>query len=117
MAFFGPTIADICVVRGDSPVIPVAVTDDAGAAIDITGGVFTMTVDPSASPMDDTNNVFNVSGSIVSGIEGTLTFSPTIVDTDQLPAVYFYDVQMLLNGSIRTILKGKFEIQQDITKT
>ena len=116
MAFFGPTIEDICVSRGDSPVIPVTVEDDAGAAINITGGTFLLTVDPSSKPTDASNLVFSVAGVILIAVDGTLTFSPTTTDTDQVPGTYFYDVQMILAGSTRTILKGKFEIQQDITK-
>ena len=117
MAFFGPTPADICVTRGDSPVIPVTVEDDTGAAIDITGGVFTLTVDPSKDPVDASNNVFITAGVIDVALDGTLTFSPSTTDTDQAAGIYFYDVQMVLAGSTRTILKGEFEILQDITKT
>ena len=116
MASFAPTDVEICIVRGDSPVIPVQVQDSTGAALDITGGTFVMTVDPSDSPSDATNNLFAVNGTITDAANGRVQFQPTTVQSDQSPGENQYDVQMDLNSSVRTILKGKFEIQQDITK-
>ena len=116
MANFSPTVQEICLTRGDSPVIPVRVTDDAGAALDITTGVFIMTVDPVEDPTDDTGNLFSVNGTITDGPHGRVSFQPTTTDTDQDPDEYAYDIQMTLNGSVRTILKGAFRIDQDITK-
>lgn len=116
MAYFGPTLVDICVVRGDSPVIPVSVKDENGVAIDITGGVFTLTIDGEEEPTDALNNVFSVPGVITDAPGGKVTFTPSTTDTDEGSGGYFYDIQMVLAGSTRTILKGKFEILQDITK-
>jgi len=116
MAFFGPTATDICVVRGDSPVIPIVINDSAGTAINVTGGVFVLTVDPSDEPVDATANVFSVVGVLSDPVNGKVTFQPTILNTAVTPGGYFYDVEMTLNGSVRTILKGAFEIQQDISK-
>lgn len=116
MANFSPTSIDICITRGDSPVIPVSVTDDSGAAIDIDTGVFTMTVDVSSEPSDNSNNLFQISGTITSAADGQVQFQPSTTDTDQTAGEYFYDIQMELNSSVRTILKGTFTIDQDITK-
>lgn len=116
MAFFGPTATDICIVRGDSPVIPIVITDNAGAAIDVTGGTFILTVDPSDEPTDASGNIFSVVGILSDPTNGRVTFQPTIANTAVTPSGYFYDVEMTLNGSVRTILKGAFEIQQDISK-
>ena len=116
MAFFGPTKVDICITRGDSPVIPVEVKDSNGSAIDISGGVFTLTVDSLAEPSDALTNIFTISGVITNAAGGLVSFTPSTVDSDEIPAEYYYDVQMVLAGSTRTILKGVFEILQDITK-
>lgn len=116
MAFFGPTATDICVVRGDSPVIPITISDNTGSAIDITGGVFTMTVDPNEEPSGSGGNLFSIPGTIISPTAGTVSFQPNTAQTG-IVGEYFYDVQMELNGSVRTILKGGFDIEQDITKT
>ncbi len=116
MADFLPTSVDISIARGDSPAIPVQVADDTGTPIDITGGAFVLTVDTAPDPVDATNNVFSVNGTITDAANGRVQFQPTTTDTDQTPNVYFYDVQMTLSGSVRTILKGQFSISQDITK-
>lgn len=116
MANFSPTNVPICLVRGDSPVIPVRVTDDAGAALDITTGTFIMTVDSREEPDDASTNVFSVNGAVTDGPNGRVTFQPTTTDTDIEIGEYTYDVQMTLNGSVRTILRGSFVVEQDITK-
>ena len=113
---FGAQTADIIITRGDTPVIPVEVKDGSSASYDITGGTFVLTVDPSKTPADDSANVFSVAGVISDGPGGKVTFQPTAVQTDQPPGQYFYDIQMDLSGSIRTILKGQFIIEQDISK-
>ena len=114
---FLPTAVDICLSRGDNPTIPVAVTSDA-VAVDITGATFIMTVDPAPDPTDNTANLFSVTG-VINGAPtlGLVDFTPTVVDTDQLPSTYFYDIEMV-HPTIgrRTILKGKFIISQEITK-
>lgn len=115
MATFGPTIEDIEVVRGDSPVIPLTVKSN-GVAVDVTGGVFELAVDATQKPVDETTQVMLVTGTVVSGPAGTVSFQPTSLELDLEPKTYYYDVQMTLGGSKRTILKGKFVVQQDINK-
>lgn len=116
MANFSPTREEICIVRGDTPVIPVTVQDSAGTAIDISAGTFTLTVDVSDSPADASGNLFTLTGTVTDGPNGIVTFQPTTTQSNQTPGEYFYDVQMDLAGSVRTILKGDFVIEQDITK-
>lgn len=117
-AYFGPTKEDIEVTRGDSPVIPVKVTDvTTKQPVDVTGGVFVMTVDPSEEPNDASGNLFALSGTVTNGTGGLASFQPSTSQLDVTPGEYFYDVQMTLAGSKRTILKGKFTVLQDIGKS
>lgn len=117
-AYFGPTKEDIEVTRGDSPVIPVKVTDaKTKLPVDVTGGVFVLTVDPSEEPLDNSANLFALNGTVADGPGGLATFQPTTSQLDVTPGEYFYDVQMTLGGSKRTILKGKFTVSQDIGKS
>jgi len=107
--------------RGDSWPKGFTLKDKAtGAALDITGCTFTMTVDPEKEPADNTNNLFSVAG-IISGdpTEGKVTFTPTEVNTDQTPGKYYYDIQGEggVLGTKRTVVKDVFKITQDITKT
>lgn len=115
MAFFGPTQEDIEVVRGDSPVIPLSVKSG-GVALDITGGTFELAVDTLAKPTDNSTSLFIVTGVIVNATQGQVSFQPSSSQLNLEPKTYYYDIQMLLAGSKRTLLKGKFIVQQDINK-
>lgn len=119
MASFCPTVEDLCVVRGDSPVIPVVVSDENGDTVDITGYTFVMTVDPSPTPDSSANNNFSLTvGPVADGTDGTVFFQPSTGQMDLVPSVYFYDIQMTTTlPSVRTLMKGKFTVQQDVSKT
>ncbi len=111
-----PSGVDISRVRGDTFPFVVAVKDEDGVAVDITASTFILTVDPSAAPVDDTNNLFQIAGVIVSGPAGTVSFTLTTPDADQTPATYYFDIQMTSGSAIRTIMKGKWKVVQDLTK-
>ena len=118
VADFCPDIVDICVTRGDSPVMFFTVNGSGSSNPDITGFTFTMTVGPSPEPSDDSGQLFQISGVIVDGPNGRWSVQPSTSNTDLSPGVYFYDVQMTtLTPSVRTILAGKFTVKQDLTKT
>lgn len=118
MANFCPIQENICVSRGDSPVIPIEVRDNQGALLDVTGFVFAFTVSTTPAPEDDTEQLFQLTlPAIADGTSGIVQFQPSTNNTDLSPGVYFYDVQMTtLTPSVRTILAGQFEVQQDVTK-
>lgn len=112
-----PQEQDICRKRGDTNPFTLTIKDGDGNAIDISLYAFVLTVDPSPDPADASENLFQLSGTIVDGPNGIVSFEPTTLQADQEPDTYFYDVQMTDDASkIRTILQGEFEISQDITK-
>lgn len=115
MADFRAQSEDLLVTRADSPVIPVTVNSN-GSPLDITGFVFTMTVNASDDPADDTGALFQIAGTITDGPSGRVDFQPSTTDLDNNPDKYNYDIQMVGNGSTRTILKGAFQIDPDITR-
>jgi len=116
MADFRPKTEPILVARGDSPVMPITVKSD-GVVLDVTGYTFTLTVNSSDDPADDTGALFQINGAVVDGPNGRVDFQPSIGDLTQTPDVYNYDIQMVGGGSTRTILKGQFTIDPDITRT
>lgn len=119
-ADFQPIPLNICVTRGDSPIIPFKLTNSDGSDLDINGGTFTLTVSTEEDPSDNTNQVFQVTGVIVGdGSTGEFTFQPTTTDTGSLDpdTDYFHDVRMVLTGyGDRTIFKGQWQVSQDINK-
>jgi hypothetical protein len=113
-----PTKVNLERKRGDSYADEITVSSTStGAVVDITGYSFLMTVDPSASPADDTNNLFQLTGTITVAASGKVEFAPTAEQTDLTPATYYHDIQMTdVSGRKRTIAAGKYVITQDITK-
>ena len=88
-----------------------------GLPINITGYTFTMTVDPSKTPADATGNLYALTGTILDAPNGRVEFAPTVMQANQTPGVYYYDVQMVDGaGRKRTIVAGKYTYKQDITK-
>lgn len=116
MADFRAQTEDLLVTRADSPVIPVTV-NSGGQPLDITGFNFTLTVNASDDPADDTGALFQIAGTVVDGPNGRVDFQPSTSDLNQTPDRYNYDIQMVGGGSTRTILKGIFQIDPDITRT
>ena len=115
-----PVDIDLCVTRADTEPFSFALINDAGAAIDITGFTFVLTANTEQDPTDETGQLFQLPG-VLSGTptDGIVTFIP--IDTPTVTFAnagnFFFDVQQTDTLAIRTIIKGKLEIRQDITKT
>ncbi len=102
--------------RGDTYADRFTLKQD-GAALDITGAAFLMTVNSEKTPADQTNELYQIAGAIVDAAGGVVEFAPSAVQADQTPASYFYDVQMTDSGGAkRTVVAGKLKFVQDITK-
>lgn len=104
--------------RGDTYADEITVKSKAtGLPINITGYTFTMTLDPEKSPATAANNLYSLIGTIVDAPNGRVEFAPTAVQADQVPGLYYYDVQMVDGaGRKRTILLDKYKYEQDISK-
>jgi hypothetical protein len=88
-----------------------------GLAVNITGYSFTMTLDPEKAPLDNTNNLYALVGTILDAPNGRVEFAPSSTQSNQTPGTYFYDVQMIDGaGRKRTIALDKYKYEQDISK-
>ena len=113
----GTDAKTICWGRGDSDSKGFLIQDSAGAAIDITGFTFTLSVDSRKNPDDASTQQFSLPGVITSGPDGAVSFKPTAIDTNILPGVYYYDIQQVdTSAEVKTLIKGRALIEQDITK-
>jgi len=106
--------------RGDSYPIELLVQDENEDPITLTGSSLLFTVNSVKDPEDDSDQKFEVVGVIdpdqVTNM-GLVTFTPTTVQTDLAKAIYYYDIQLTnSSGDIKTIMKNKFKVLQDITK-
>ena len=107
----------VCWGRGDSDAKGFVIEDSNGVAIDITGFSFKLTVNSEKDPTDTVNEQFSVSGIISDALNGKVSFGPTITDTDITPTTYFYDIEQTdTGGRIKTLIKAKAKIIQDLTK-
>lgn len=104
--------------RGDSyPIELTLVNEDTGIPFNLQNCSLLLTVNSDLAPATDANEIFQVAGVIVDAVGGIATFTPTVLDTDVMPKVYYYDVQLTdSDGNIRTIIKSTFTITMDITK-
>lgn len=113
-----PTALNFSRTKGDTYAIVLNVKDSAGAAIDVTGYTFLLSVDPSPDPSDDTTREFQLTGTIVDGPNGQISFAPNTSQANQLePGTYFYDIEQVDGSSaVRTIAKGQYIILPQITQ-
>ena len=103
--------------RGDTYADKFQVISEAtGLPIDITGATFLLTVDPSKAPINATNNLYVLTGTITDAPNGIVEFAPSAVQADQI-GKYYYDAEMTAaGGRIRTFQVGKYTYVQDLTK-
>lgn len=110
-------MAKITRYRGDTSADQIIVTDSNGAVIDITGYVFVMTINSHIAPSSTEGLMATVTGVVASAIAGLVEFVPTTTAADQVPGVYYYDIQMIdTSNRISTLIKDKYQFKQDITK-
>jgi len=105
--------------RGDYYPQELTVTNKAtGDPVDITGATFLLTVNSEKKPVDASNQLFQISGVLdADPTTGKVVFSFEEQHTNIEIGTYYYDIQMVLAGTKRTIKKNSYKIHQDITKT
>ena len=107
----------ICWGRGDSDAKGFIIQDSADAAVNITGFIFKLTVDSRKNPEDVSTQQFSLTGTITDGPNGAVSFTPTTANTNITPGTYYYDIQQTdLSAAIKTLIKGRAQIVQDISK-
>ena len=102
----------ITMIRGDTRVFTVTMTNDAGAPLDLTDAEIAFTVD----------DLFDKSlgdGIAVADPEtgiATITIDPADTSSSDARRAYSYDVQVTLeDGSVKTPLRGQFVVTPDVT--
>ena len=112
-----PTPINLAFTQEDTFPFTFTMVDSAGAAINITGSSFVLTVDSEPYPASGAGVVFSVTESNTPGADGVVEFTPSSANLDQTPSTYFYDVQWTDGSSnVRTIIAGEFLIQGQITQ-
>lgn len=102
--------------RGDTRRIVFTIEDSNGVVVPIDGwSGFLLTVDPDKYPADDTANLGQFIGVLISdGLDGRIGFTPS---GNIAAGNYFYDAQALdANSEKITFAEGCYKLSQDITK-
>ncbi|MGB5811736.1 MAG: hypothetical protein WBG86_14460 [Polyangiales bacterium] len=111
-----PIDLEVCVVRGDSTPFSFTLQTTAAVAIPITGWSFLLTVNRQEDPTDTADQLFQLTGLVTDGPNGVFQFSP-LTTTFTVVGEFFADIQATdASANVRTLGKGKFTIEQDITK-
>lgn len=107
---------DITRFRGDGHLLTFVVKNNKNKPIPLQGWTdLTLTVDPSASPVDNTTKISTMIGQLTTnGLDGRISI---LVDQTVPPGNYFYDMQAVdADGKPVTLAYGKYIVIQDITK-
>lgn len=107
---------DISRFRGDGQVITFIVKNSKNKPINLQGWTdLTLTVDPSAAPIDNTTKISTMIGQLsTNGLDGRISI---LVDQAIPPGNYYYDMQAAdTDGRPVTLAYGKYTVIQDITK-
>lgn len=111
------TYEDLSFMEGSDFSYDVTLTDSAGAAIDLTGYTFYMTVKKAKSNSDE-NAIFKKTVTTIPNPTLGIVTIP-IVRTDTLnvtPGIYPYDIKYESGtNAVRTVLYGNFKIIQGVT--
>jgi hypothetical protein len=104
--------------RGDTKSIDITLVDENGVAISISGYTdFLLTVNTEEEPINTSNQLFQLVGTIVDAPEGKVSFTITTSDADNL-GEFYYDAQYTdTNAEKFTFVEGEYIMPQDKTKT
>lgn len=110
------TEIDITKTRGDTKRMIFVIKDSDGNVVDISAWTsFLMSLNPDKAPTDNLGQLAQFTGSLTTdGLDGRAHFTP---DGTEAIGKYFYDCQALDSNSEKiTFSKGRYTIEQDITK-
>ncbi len=121
-----PTL-DLCFTRGDTFAWTITLTDEAGVALTIPmGNTYKITVNVEQDPTTTTNEIFDLIGVVLPQMGATLGKIQFAIQTTDwtafdmvltAPVEAYCDLQETDSmGARRSLGKGKFTVDQDITK-
>ena len=111
-------MGDLYRKRGDTYSVKLTITNTAGEVQDISGKTFVLTVASTENPDDATTEMFQLVGTITDAPVGKLEFPMSLSQANNV-GEFFFDVEMTTTATDerRTVLKGAFMMEQDITKS
>jgi hypothetical protein len=109
-----PAKQDIKIMRGDTEVFNITVTDSTGAPIDLTGDIFTSQI---RYNRDDSSIAATFNCTIVDPLLGLVRLTlPAGTSAGLVAGTAFWDLQRNDTSVITTIIAGKCTILADVTR-
>ena len=109
-----PAKQDIKIMRGDTEVFNITVTDSAGSPVNLTGDVFTSQI---RYNRDDSSVAAAFTCVVTNAAAGTVTLTLSSATTATLNAgISYWDLQRNDSGVVTTIVAGKCTILADVTR-
>jgi hypothetical protein len=109
-----PAKQDIKIMRGDTEVFNITVTDSAGAPIDLTGDIFTSQI---RYNRDDSSIAATFNCTVPNPTAGEVRLTlPAGTSATLTSGSAFWDLQRNDAGVITTIIAGKCTILADVTR-
>ena len=109
-----PAKQNITIMRGDTEVFNITLTDSAGAAINLTGSTFLSQI---RYERDSSTVAASFSCSITNAAAGQVALTLSSASSAGLTAgTAFWDLQRTLSGVVTTLVAGKCTILADVTR-
>jgi hypothetical protein len=101
--------------RGDTKPFSLLLSDT-GSPLNLTGCSVKLTVNKQSNPVDVTQQVFQLTGSMLTPTNGVVDFSMDDTQADNV-GIFYFDIEVVDAQSKKfTVVKGTFQMVQDITK-
>jgi hypothetical protein len=101
--------------RGDTKPFSLFLSD-AGSPLNLTGCVIKLTVNKQSNPVDATQQVFQLNGTVATPTNGVVEFSMDDTQANNV-GIFYFDIEVTdAQAKKFTVTKGVFQMLQDITK-
>jgi len=109
---------NLSIIRGDTTVFTLTLTDQAGAAVNLTSTTVFFTVKESLADADDDALIAKSTDSHSNPSGGVTAITLTSTDTAITPGAYIYDIQVknTTDGAIQSVASGIYEVLPDVTQ-
>lgn len=109
-----PAKQDIKIMRGDTEIFNIMVTDSVGAAVDLTGDTFTSQI---RYNRDDSSIAATFTCEIIDAEDGHVRLTlPATSSAGLVSGTAFWDLQRNNDGIITTIVAGRCTVLADVTR-
>lgn len=111
-----PANVDLTIVAGDDEVVQVTITTDGTTPVDITGRTYAMQVRADPAGTGTAECVFTCT--VPTGTDGVVTCTAADTQTDNLTPgdAYRYDLVETAGTTTTTLMRGKVNVIQKVTK-